>query len=91
VNALENLNKALAYVEANLAGEIDFKEVERLALCSEYHFRRIFSFLAGITLGDYIRRRRLILAAFELAHTGLRVVDVALNVGYSSPDAVTRH
>ena len=90
MNALENLNRALAYVEANLTGNIDFKEVERLALCSEYHFRRIFSFLAGIPLGEYIRRRRLTLAAFALAHTDLRVVDVALSHGYSSPDAFTR-
>lgn len=63
--SLERMNQALAYIEANLADEIDAKQLERLALCSEYHFRRMFSFLAGISLSEYIRRRRLTLAAFE--------------------------
>lgn len=46
MDALERMNQTLAYIENNLAEEINFKEVERLALCSEYHFRRMFSFLA---------------------------------------------
>ena len=58
MSSLENMNLALAYIEDNLTEEIDFRQVERLALCSEYHFRRVFSFLAGITLSEYIRRRR---------------------------------
>ncbi len=90
MDSLERMNQALAYIEANLADEIDFKEVERLALCSEYHFRRMFSFLAGLPLSEYIRRRRLTLAAFELAHSEARVIDVALKYGYNSPDAFTR-
>lgn len=90
MSSLERLNEALAYIEENLAEEIDFRQVERLALCSEYHFRRLFSFLAGITLSEYIRRRRLTLAAFELAHGGARVMDTALKYGYSSPDSFAR-
>jgi hypothetical protein len=46
VNSLDSLNRALAYIDDNLADDIDFRQVERLALCSEYHFRRTFSFLA---------------------------------------------
>jgi AraC family transcriptional regulator len=84
------MNQALAYIEEQLAGEIDFQEVERLAWCSEYHFRRMFSYLAGVTLSEYIRRRRLTLAAFELGDSGLTVIDTALKYGYSSPDAFTR-
>lgn len=90
MDSLERMNRALAYIEENLAGEIDFQQVERLALCSEYHFRRMFSFLAGITLSEYIRRRRLTLAAFELSHTDILVIDLALKYGYSSPDSFTR-
>lgn len=90
MDALERMNQALAYIEANLADEIDVKEVERLALCSEYHFRRMFSFLAGVSLSEYIRRRRLTLAAFELAHSDVRVIDLALKYGYNSPDSFTR-
>jgi AraC family transcriptional regulator len=90
MDSLERMNQALAYIEEHLADEIDFKQVERLALCSEYHFRRTFSFLAGVTLSEYIRRRRLTLAAFGLVHSDARVIDVALKYGYSSPDSFTR-
>lgn len=87
---LENLNKALCYIEENLAGDINFKEVARQACCSEYHFTRMFSFLAGVTLSEYIRRRRLTLAAFDLINSDIKVIDVAVKYGYSSPDAFTR-
>ena len=66
MDSLKRMNEALSYIEENLTNDIDFKEVARLALCSEYHFQRMFSFLAGVTLSEYIRRRRLTLAAFEL-------------------------
>lgn len=84
------MNQALAYVEENLASDIDIKQIERLALCSEYHFRRMFSFLAGVTLSEYIRRRRLTLAAFELLHHDVTVMDTSLKYGYRSPDSFTR-
>ena len=90
VDSLERMNRALTYIEENLAGEIDFRQVEILALCSEYHFRRMFSFLAGVTLSEYIRRRRLTVAAFELVHSDVLIIDVALKYGYNSPDAFTR-
>ncbi|MCY9589804.1 AraC family transcriptional regulator [Paenibacillus chitinolyticus] len=90
MNGLEKMNGALAYIEANLTNDIDFKEVARLALCSEYHFKRMFSTLAGVTLSEYIRRRRLTLAAFELASTDLRLLDVAVKYGYSSSDSFAR-
>jgi AraC family transcriptional regulator len=90
MDLLEKMNGALTYIEENLTNDIDFKEVARLAFCSEYHFKRMFSFLAGVTLSEYIRRRRLTLAAFELNNSNLRVIDVAIKYGYSSPDSFTR-
>lgn len=90
MNVLENMNKALAYIEEQLAHEVDFQEVARRALCSEYHFKRMFSFLAGVSLSEYIRRRRLTLAAFELQGDQVRVIDVAVKYGYNSPDAFTK-
>ncbi|MEE3892004.1 AraC family transcriptional regulator [Priestia megaterium] len=90
MDSLKNMNRALHYIEENLTNDIDFKEVARLALCSEYHFKRMFSFLAGITLSEYIRRRRLTLAAFELKDNNMRVIDVAVKYGYNSPDSFTR-
>ncbi len=90
MDPLQRMNCALAYIEANLTGEIDFQEVARLSCCSEYHFRRMFSFLSGISLSEYIRRRQLTLAALELYNNDVRVLDVALKYGYSSPDAFAR-
>ncbi|MGE6256864.1 AraC family transcriptional regulator [Heyndrickxia sporothermodurans] len=90
MDLLKNMNEALRYIEENLTNDIDFKHVARLAFCSEYHFKRMFSFLAGITLSEYIRRRRLTLAAFELNNSNLRIIDVAIKYGYSSPDSFAR-
>lgn len=87
---LERMNEALRYIEENLADDIDMTAVTRLAYCSEYHFKRTFSFLAGITLAEYIRRRRLTLAALELTHSNLRVIDIAIKYGYRSPDSFAR-
>ena len=90
MDSLERMNRALAYIEENLTDELDFKHVEKLALCSEYHFRRMFSFLAGVSLSEYIRRRRLTLAAFEIIHSNMSVTDIAIKSGYNSPDSFTR-
>ncbi|WP_169081632.1 AraC family transcriptional regulator [Paenibacillus sp. PL91] len=90
MNSLANMNEALNYIEANLTSEIDFKEVARRAYCSEYHFKRMFSFLAGVPLSEYIRRRRLTLAALELTNSSIRIIDLAIKYGYSSPDSFTR-
>jgi len=90
MNWLSNLNEAMRYIEENLAEDMDLKEAARRARCSEYHLSRMFSFLAGITLSEYIRRRRLTLAAFELQTGELRIIDAAVKYGYSSADAFSR-
>ncbi|MFY0782868.1 AraC family transcriptional regulator [Peribacillus simplex] len=90
MDLLKNMNGAIKFIEDNLTNEIDFKEVARLAYCSEYHFKRMFSFLAGISLSEYIRRRRLTLAAFELKDNTIKVIDIAIKYGYSSPDSFAR-
>lgn len=90
MDLLEKMNGALLYIEDHLADDLDYKEVARIACCSEYHFKRMFSFLAGVSLSEYIRRRRLTLAAFELNDSNLRIIDVAIKYGYNSPDSFTR-
>ncbi|MBB6633046.1 AraC family transcriptional regulator [Cohnella thailandensis] len=90
MDSLKHMNDALAYIERNLAGEIDYREAALRALCSEYHFKRMFSFLAGVPLSEYVRRRRLTLAALELQGSGIRVIDLAIKYGYDSPDSFSR-
>jgi AraC family transcriptional regulator len=90
MDSLEKMNEALKYIEENLTNNINLKEVAKIALCSEYHFQRMFVFLSGVTLSEYIRRRRLTLAAFELNNSNIRVLDLAIKYGYNSPDSFSR-
>lgn len=87
---LNNLSKAIEYIENHLDQEISFDEVARIACCSTYYFQRIFSYVAGISLAEYIRRRRMTQAAFELQGTDKRVLDIALKYGYASPTSFNR-
>lgn len=81
------LNAAMRYIEQHLFDVINFDEVAKIALCSEYQFRRMFSYLAGMSLTEYIRKRRLSLAAEMLQSGCEKVIDIALKCGYESPDA----
>lgn len=90
VNSLKDLNAALDYIEEHLTAHIDLGAAARVAGCSAYHFKRMFSFLAGMPLSEYIRRRRLTLAAQDLISTRAKVIDVALKYEYDSPDAFAR-
>ena len=85
----EGVQAALDYIEANLAGELDVRDVAARAYVSPFHFQRIFSSLCGLPLGEYIRRRRLTLAAQELM-SGMKVIDAAVKYGYDSPDSFAR-
>ena len=86
---IEGLNDAMGYIERNLAGDLDIARAARLAACTEGQLRRMFSYIAGVSLGGYIRRRRISCAALALSQ-GERVVDVAVRYGYGSPTAFTR-
>lgn len=61
---LDKMNAALRYIEENLTEDIDFAEVARLACCSQYHFTRMFAFIAGVTLSEYIRQQAPYLGSF---------------------------
>lgn len=87
---LKGMNQALNYIEENLDNTIDLNEVATRAFCSEYQFKRLFAFLSGITISEYIRRRRLTLAALELKDSQVKIIDIALKYGYQSPDAFSR-
>lgn len=86
----ERIRNAIDYIEQNLAEKIVVKDVAEKACVSEYHFRRIFAELCGITVGEYIRNRRLSIAAQELSGGFVKVIDVAIKYGYESPDSFAR-
>lgn len=87
---LERLNSALDYLEEHLEETVDYEEAARIACCSAYHFQRMFSYIAGVPLGEYIRRRRMTTAAFALQQSDVKVIDLALRYGYDSPTAFNR-
>ena len=87
---LVRMNNAMDYIECNLADEISYEKVAQIACCSTYHFQRMFSFITDVPLSEYIRRRRLTLAAFELQTSGIKVIDVAMKYGYELPEAFSR-
>jgi AraC family transcriptional regulator len=90
MDSISSMNNALAYIENHLAEEIEYSEVAKIAYCSEYHFKRMFSFLSGISLSEYVRRRRLTLAALDLKDKNFKIIDVAVKYGYSSADSFSR-
>jgi AraC family transcriptional regulator len=90
MNTLAQWNDAMAYIEKNLMFDIDPSQISRISGCSEYHFRRMFSFLAGMPLGEYIRRRRLSVAGLILQKESVKVIDLALQLGYESPEAFSK-
>ncbi len=88
---LIRLNQAIDYIEAHLMSEVNLNAVAREAASSTFHFHRSFVMLTGVTVAEYVRRRRLTLAAQELASSqGLRVIDVALKYGYETPESFTK-
>lgn len=87
---LERLNQAMEHIESQLDQEIDVARLAQTAVTSEYHFRRLFSALAGIPLSEYIRRRRLTVAGAEVLAGERTLLDVAMRYGYGSGEAFAR-
>lgn len=87
---IERLNEAMGYMEEHLADEIDMEKLGKIACCSSYHFQRMFTYMAGVPLSEYIRRRKMSLAAVDLQGKDRKIIDVAAKYGYSSPTAFNR-
>ncbi|MCQ8770914.1 AraC family transcriptional regulator [Streptomyces telluris] len=87
---LEQLNQALEHIESHLDQRIEVTELARIAVTSEYHFRRMFSALAGIPLSEYVRRRRLTVAGAEVLAGERTLLEIAVRYGYGSGEAFAR-
>ena len=86
----EHMQDALQYIEEHLTDELEIEEISARVYVSPFHFQRIFSALCGITVGEYIRMRRLTLAGEELSRSDIRVIDAAVKYGYDSQDSFSR-
>lgn len=87
---VERLNQSIVYIEEHLTSEIDYERLGQIACCSAYHYQRMFTYMAGITLAVYIRRRKMSLAAVDLRGRKEKIIDIAEKYGYSSPTAFNR-
>ncbi|WP_243297670.1 AraC family transcriptional regulator [Bacillus litorisediminis] len=87
---VESIQKALNFIEDHLLEDISIEDIAKEANSSVFHFQRTFSILTDLTVGEYIRRRRLTLAAHELTLQKCKVIDVAYKYGYDTPEAFTK-
>ena len=86
---LKRMTEVINYIEEHITEEIDFAKVANIVCCGVYQFGRIFSYVVGVSFTEYIRNRRLSLAALEL-QSKAKVLDTALKYGYSSPESFAR-
>ena len=87
---LKGMNDVLKFIEDNLSQPIQYESLSKIVGCSVYEFSRIFSFMAGMPVSEYIRRRRLSQAVFDVQNGSEKIIDIAFKYGYESPTAFTR-
>jgi AraC family transcriptional regulator len=86
----QRLQNSIDYIEKNLTEDVALVEIASVADCSLYHFHRLFHILVGNSVKEYIRKRRLTLAAKELVETKKSVIDIAFDYQYGAPESFTR-
>lgn len=86
----DGIRNAIYYIEEHLTEDIEVNKIAEQAFVSSFYFQKIFNVLCGFTVGEYIRNRRLTLAAQDLCSTNIKVLDVALKYRYDSPDSFTK-
>ncbi|TWT13211.1 AraC family transcriptional regulator [Planomicrobium sp. CPCC 101079] len=86
----ESLQQAIDFMEENLLQEVTIEDIAKQANSSVFHFQRTFSILTDMAVGEYLRKRRLTLAAYELVSTSTKIIDLAYKYGYDTPEAFTK-
>ncbi|WP_217587939.1 AraC family transcriptional regulator [Lentibacillus saliphilus] len=87
---VESIQKAIDYMEKNIMENITIDSIAKQANVSPFHFQRTFAVLTEVTVGDYLRRRRLTLAGEELLTTDAKIIDIAYKYGYETPEAFSK-
>ena len=87
---IEGFQESIDFMEQNMTEDPDIEEIAGKAALSPFYYQRIFGALCGMTVGEYIRARRMTLAAQELNRKDVKVIDVAVKYGYDSPDSFTK-
>lgn len=90
MDLLAQLNRAMEYIEEHISGDLTLESVSSVTMYSAYHFQRLFCYIADMPLSEYIRRRKMTLAAYKLQNDNLKIIDLAAKYGYDSADSFTR-
>ena len=90
MNWIQSLTKAIQFIESNLTHEITVNDVAEYVYASNAHYQRVFSLATGITIGDYIRNRRLSLAGQDLLLSKNKILDVSMKYQYDSQESFTK-
>lgn len=87
---IDKMNAAISYIEENITNSLNTADIAKIVDCSTYHFQRMFAYMTGTPLSEYIRRRKMSLAVMDLKDDDMKIIDIALKYGYQSPTAFTR-
>ncbi len=87
---LNRMEEALDYIESMMEEPLNINAIARVAYSSPFHFQRMFYMISGMTVAEYVRKRKLTLAAQELAVSSSKVIDVALKYGYKTPESFSK-
>lgn len=87
---VQQVNEAVAYIEAHLDGSISYEEIKRMTGCSAYNFQRMFLHVSGRPLAEYIYLRRLTMAACDIINTGMRIADISVKYGFKTIESFTQ-
>lgn len=90
MDMVAQLNEVIEHIESHLLERNDYDALAKIACCSVYNLQRIFSATTSISISDYIRRRRISLAASEILNTDASILDIAIKYGYESPESFSR-
>ena len=90
MNYINEMQKAIDYIEDNLDKDINFEKVSKEVGMSSFYFHRIFTAIIGISPTAYIRNRRLTVAAQEISKSNENIVDIAFKYGFESHEAFSR-
>ncbi|GGG64569.1 AraC family transcriptional regulator [Paenibacillus radicis (ex Gao et al. 2016)] len=77
-------------IEVRLGEDLKFTDLAKLSSFSDFHFHRVFQSIAGLPVMEYVRKRRLVHAAYSVAHTDEKLLDIALNYGFGTPETFIR-